>query len=484
MKLAKEEIIRTADASPLKLFAQGIKTELTRRKYTATLRRVMCEILEEILEGDFEERTRQFVQHAKDDPDWATDIMLSVSWKLRERTRLPKDDPGYLNPTSLPAYFKPIKKLFDMNNVSIPWKRVYATFPEEDNIHDTKGWTREEIAAMLEHTRDPMDKAMVLVLASSGVRLGGLELTWGDLTPIYLVDGRLTADPDKGSEVACVAINVYAGSPENYTTFATPEAYRALQAYGHTWAKMMKHQAGPKDPIFLATKLLPRPIKTPAIAMRIRRMAVKAGLRNQDSKNGPRFNIQLVHGFRKFFNKTCKEALSGDTVAITTRLEYMMGHQGLVALDQNYFKTDMLEMAATYVKAMPDLTISDVDRLKNSTRRMSANIQELESEKNASIADLQKKVAELEKHNREVTGALERAKSEKGVSGESAESMMEMMHRMKKDYDATIEKIRAEHKEEMARMQRGVDKLVSAIRIDSKMIDDLEDEVKEASGGD
>ena len=142
----------------------------------------------------------------------------------------------------------------------------------------------------------------------------------------------------------------------------------------------------------------------------------------------------------------------------------------------------MLEVAAAYVKAMPDLTISDVDRLKNSTRRMSANIQELESEKNASIADLQKKVAELETHNRGVTGALERAKSEKGVSGESAESMMEMMHHMKKDYDATI-KIRAEHKEDMVRMQKAVDKLVSVIRIDSKMIGDLEDEVEEASGG-
>ena len=481
MKLIKEEIIRTADASPLKLFEQGIKTELTRRNYTATLRRVMCEILEDILAGDFEERTRQFVQNAKDDPDWATDIMLNVSRMLRERTELPKDDPDYLNPTSLPAYFKPIKKLFDMNNVSIPWKRVFATFPEADNIHDTKGWTRDEIAAMLEHTRDLMDKAMVLVLASSGVRLGGLELTWGDLTPIYLVDGRLTADPDKDGEVACVALNVYAGSSENYTAFATPEAYRALQAYGRTWAEMMKCQAGPKDPIFLATKLLPRPIKTPAIAMRIRRMASKAGLRNQDSKNGPRFNTQLVHGFRKFFNKTCKEAMSGDTVAVTTRLEYMMGHRGLVALDRNYFKTDMLEMAAVYLEAVPDLTISDVDRLKNSTQRMSANIQELES-KDASIDDLQKKVADLEKHNREVTGELERVKSEKGISSESAESIMEIMHRMKKDHDADIVKIKAEGKEDMDRMRVVVEKMMRVIHTDSETIDDLIAEVREVSG--
>ncbi len=52
---------------------------------------------------------------------------------------------------------------------------------------------------------------------------------------------------------------------------------------------------------------------------------------------------------------------------------------------------------------------------------MSSNIQEMESEKDASIVDLQKKLANLEAHNRKVTGALERAKSEKGIFGEGAE---------------------------------------------------------------
>ena len=136
------------------------------------------------------------------------------------------------------------------------------------------------------------------------------------------------------------------------------------------------------------------------------------------------------------------------------RAEYMMGHKGLVALARNYFKTNTLEMAAVYVKVAPDLTIDDAERLKNSTKRMSANIQELESEKDASIADLQKKVADLEEHTREVASALERAKSEKGISGGSAESMIEMMRQMKKDHDAAVEKIRAERKEDMDRMRK------------------------------
>ena len=70
----------------------------------------MCEILEEVLEGDFEKRTKQFVQYARDDPSWTFDIMFSISHELSNRTALSKGDPAYLNPTSVSGYFKPIKK--------------------------------------------------------------------------------------------------------------------------------------------------------------------------------------------------------------------------------------------------------------------------------------------------------------------------------------------------------------------------------------
>ena len=38
------------------MFIQGIKAEETRDKYTRSLRRVLCSVFEEILEGTFEER--------------------------------------------------------------------------------------------------------------------------------------------------------------------------------------------------------------------------------------------------------------------------------------------------------------------------------------------------------------------------------------------------------------------------------------------
>jgi hypothetical protein len=65
VKITKEEFQRIGEENPLELFYQGIKTKETREKYTRTLRHVTCKIFEDILDGDFEERVKQLVKHAK-----------------------------------------------------------------------------------------------------------------------------------------------------------------------------------------------------------------------------------------------------------------------------------------------------------------------------------------------------------------------------------------------------------------------------------
>ena len=52
-----------------------------------------------------------------------------------------------------------------MNEVMLPWKMIYATYPEQDNLPDSRGWSREGISKMLRNAHDPMDRALVLVLA-------------------------------------------------------------------------------------------------------------------------------------------------------------------------------------------------------------------------------------------------------------------------------------------------------------------------------
>ena len=62
MRLTKDEIVRSGDAAPLELFRQGIRARYTEEKYTRTLRQILCQYFEDILEGEFEERAAQLVQ--------------------------------------------------------------------------------------------------------------------------------------------------------------------------------------------------------------------------------------------------------------------------------------------------------------------------------------------------------------------------------------------------------------------------------------
>ena len=178
-------------------------------------------------------------------------------WELRKRTELARDHPDYLNPASFGNYFKPVKKLFGMNDIAMPWKRIYATYPELDNVSESRGWSREEIGKMLRNTHDPMERALVLVLASSGVRSGGLDLNWGNLIPVYRVDGSLVPDPGANNgKIACAVLQVYSGSAEGYTAFITPEGVRraagvrphAGAAHGAPAAPQGPHVPGHKGP--------------------------------------------------------------------------------------------------------------------------------------------------------------------------------------------------------------------------------------------
>ena len=488
MKLLRDEMVRTGDAPPLDLLKQGIRADETRGRYVRALRLITGEFLDDLLEGTFEERVAQLVRYGRDDPDWTLDLLFNMSRKLRERTRLARDDPDYLNPTSFPNYFVPLKKLFDMNNVVIPWNRVYATYPELDNMPDTDGWTREEIAQILRQARDVLDRALVLVLASSGVRSGALApLNWGDLTPVYRVGDKLSLDPGEGGEVACAILEVYRGTSESYTAFITPEAFKALQDYGRAWSKHAGRQARPKDPIFVRMRGMPLRMERGGLRQRMEKMLEKSELRGE-SRQGKRYRVPLLHGFRRFFNKTTKDAPTPDTAGMQIRTEYMMGHRGVGPLDRNYYKTNVLDLAAAYVMAVPDLTIDDADRVRLNNKRLSDNIQRMEGEKDVELARMKEEMArmkeemtlrdgEMARRDREIedlknsrgppgtdlVDALKGSAGTDGVPGAVVESLTEMMRQMeashKADYEEfrkTISKeLREEYDAKIAKLTRG-----------------------------
>lgn len=467
--------MRVEDDSPLELFRQGIKSKITEKKYTTVLKQVLCKIFEDVLTGTFEERVQQLVNMGREDPRWVRDLLLNLSKRLRERTELDVEHKDYLNPDTVGNYFKPIKKLFDMNDILMPWRRIYATYPERDNVADSRGWTRDEIALMLKYARGPLDRALVLVLASSGVRAGGLNLIWEDLTPVYrMADGNLVLDPGKEDcSVACAVLRIYRGSPEKYMAFITPEAFDALQVYGRVWVKIRCHLPRPKDPIFVVQSGIHRGASLKILRDRVDRMITKAELRG--AKKGKRFEVPAMNGFRRFWNKTCKETSSGDSLASLIRKEYMMGHQGLVSLDQNYFKTNLLELAKEYIKVVPDLTIEDSERLRQSNSKMSSNIQKLEKEKDEKLECLTREIGDMRqerdsmrqeifelKKQRELPATdllniLKKQSSSDGMSQDVLQSLTGMIQQFAAAQDNALENMQRKYDAEIAKLRKEIE---------------------------
>lgn len=394
MKITKQDLAETRDGSPLELFRQGIRAEETMTKYTNTLRRILCDVLEEILEGTFEQRAAQLVAEGKKNPEWVRDILLLISKKQRERTCLPRDHPDYFNPSSMRNFFKPLKKLLDMNDISLSWKRIYSTFPEIDNIQESHGWTREEIRTMLRFCDGPIERAIILVAASSGMRLGGLEMKWDHVRPIY--HGKKGLSFEHGTEVACATVSVYSGTSSAYPAFITPEAYAALQDYSMVWTQDVGRAPAPDDPVFKKSGSAAAAADTSALKRRIDKIAKKAGLRENDRKQERRYDVPIMNGFRRFWNKTCKEAASKDSpLASLIKKEYMMGHVGLVSLDRNYFKTRTLELAEEYLHVIPALTMDESEELRQINRTQEETIHRLRDEKDARILRLEEIMGEI-----------------------------------------------------------------------------------------
>ena len=395
VKLSRGDIKSTGESDPLDLFHSGIRTQTTDATYTTILRIVLCAVCRDVLSGTFEERARELVGRARKDPAWARDLMHGISSLLRRRTELPRTDGNYLAPSSIASYFVPLRKLLDMNDIGVPWSRIYGTFPPKERTADTRGWHREEIQKMLRHAPGIKHRAVILTIASSGMRVGGLELDWGDLTPIVRRDGRIveSGDAQDGEGVECAALRVYRGSREEYSTFVTPEAYEALMEYRLEWQRDVGRPPGPTDPMFKKNGPAPDRLGAPSIDAQLNKLLHRTGLR-QPAPGKRRYKVPALHGFRRFWNKTMKDAISDDSpVSSLTKREYMMGHAGMTALDRSYYRAHTLELAKEYINAVPDLTIDDAERLRAENRGLKQEMLKAGREGAARMAELEGIVA-------------------------------------------------------------------------------------------
>jgi len=256
---------------------------------------------------------------------------------------------------------------FDMNKKFWYRKIVRKMLPDNDRIPGGDvPFTTEEILKIKQVAKKPRDIAIIDFLACTGVRPGCLS------DPVLRL--KHLVDMPHG----CKAIKVYDESREGYWSFLTPEATQSLDRY-LKWRKF-NHEELTEDSVLFKTYDNPNTKKDYLTADSVREMLVNlmklAGIERKKTNN--RYDKSIVYGFRKRFNGILK--MNPDVNSNIA--EKLMGHKR--GLDGNYFKPTREQCFEEFIKAIPELTISEEARDK-------AKIAKLEI-KNSRIEELELKI--------------------------------------------------------------------------------------------
>ena len=405
-KLTVDDIkIRQEDV--LEMFYSGIKSPATKNSLERMLRYFLMEVCVDLLQGDFSQRAQQFVEIASEDQTKATNIIIAYVKKLRERTVLDKSDQYYMNPASLPNKIKSIKKLLIMNDVGLSWKRIYTFYPEKNNTHQGRGYTKEEIKKLLEYSNTIDMDFIILASSSGGLRIGAWNgLVWADIFPIYQVGEKYKIelkDDEKGT-IVCAGMIVYKNTPEQYTALVSLEAWKKLQEYKKVWTKKMSRIPADSDHLIL-DRTSKVPITSKTVKGRMHKLLIKSGLRGPLTEGSRRHLVPTTHGFRRYWDKVMMQTESTKgTLSSLVIKERLLGHYGLVKTDKNYFWTDILDHVPEYLNAMPELMIDEEYRLKGELEKERAENKRLEQvndEKEQALkrlSELETKVERMQKY--------------------------------------------------------------------------------------
>lgn len=323
-------------------FEQSIPNEITRENYLRTMKKFMrfvnVDSMDQLLEADH-----------KNIQEKIEDYIFSLK--------------NQINPNSFGTQLASVYLFYELNDVILNKTRFKKMYPTKIKVQGFKAYTREDIRKMLDHTNKNRGKALVLIFASTGCRVGGLmELKMGDLLDV----------PDS----ECKCLRFYNGSIEEYYGFLTPEASRALNDY-----LQERIDSGEKltDDLPLITRYGKYNLKynndNPTKSQPMTRLAITHTLEymlkgDRPRDVGGRFSIPTTHGFRKYFNRTMK-IREGCNISICEKL---MGHSVTVTLDNNYLPLEREELFKEFQKAIPELTIS-------AEERQALRIKELEEER-------------------------------------------------------------------------------------------------------
>ena len=303
-------------------FINSIKSDVTKRIYEYNLKLFMefCGI------DKFEDLIAQ------------QDKIITYLMSLREKK---------LSFNSISTRLNAIYHFYDMNDVSLNKKKIKMFKGENQRKVVDRAYMHEDIKKILD-VSDLRAKTIVLVMASSGLRIGALpDLRLRNLEKID----------------SLYKITVYEGSNSQYFTFCSPECSSYINAYldfrtmhGENLNKdsfLIREQFDISD--LEQIKYESKGMSINGIISLLTVILLKSGVRTIKHKG--RQEVARAHGFRKTFTTQLINSKVNPEIR-----EMLLGHK--IGLASCYYRPTEQEMLNEYLKAVPLLTISNEERLK------------------------------------------------------------------------------------------------------------------------
>ena len=300
-----------------------------------------------------------FVELIRNNPTKGKERIKKYAMYVRKQV-----EDGELNSNTSRNRLKPIKSLLRSNEIEFSWHLIDRTLPKRTRSED-RAYTREELQGMLVHCNDIIDKVIIVGFSSGGFRLEAWDyFTWDDVKLFRNDDSTY-----KGG-----ALRVYRGDSEEYWTHVTPEFCNILDLYRAYWRNKFMRDPAPSDPLLVQERSpFPVRLKNKGVSRRVKKIVDRLGLRENMMSGKKRYEVQLDHGFRKYFNTMLRRA----RVSFADK-EDMMGHKtGLESSYERYVEEDF-ERFPEYQKAIPFLTIDDSARKQLELERMKEEKSRLE----------------------------------------------------------------------------------------------------------
>ena len=288
---------------------------------------------------------------------------------------------GKISPNTFNTQLAPVFLFYELNEITLNKTRLKKMYPAKVKRGGYGSYSLEDIKNMLSSTRKKRTKACILILSSTGCRATALcELNQKDV---------------ENYKDGCKIITFYSNDTSEYVGFLTQESSKALDDY--TEERIQAHERITLDSPLIRESYsmgsLPAKRIKPAMLQEMVGMTLSDVKRKKDTLK--RYNIAITGGFRKFFNLTMKL----NEKANISLVEKLMGHSVTVGLDNYYLPASTEKLFGEFQKNIPNLTISDSERLRVDKELQAKKIQELESDK--------KRISELEANMKHIQDLLE-----------------------------------------------------------------------------